>query len=324
MPSALRLSIALATYNGARYLGEQLESFVRQRRPPDELVVCDDASTDDTPAILRDFEKHAPFPVRIEVNPERLGGVGNFTRAISLCSGDAILLSDQDDVWLPEKVAALESSLAGAPGATLAFGDTSLVDGALRPLGHTGFDSLGLRGGALAKIEAGHVLEALLRFNVVTGAAMAFRAELRDLALPVGRGWVHDEWIAAIASAVGSVVVIDRPLILYRQHDHQQIGLPKRGFLEKVDRAWRMGEPYMLRALERAEALRDRLRESDRPLLHSSYRALLDGKCLHARRRLEMRRGASRPGEVARALVRGDYARFDRGWAAALQDLFMP
>jgi glycosyltransferase involved in cell wall biosynthesis len=101
---ALRLSIALATYNGEPYLAEQLESFATQRRRPDELVVCDDASTDATAAIVERFSYAAPFAVRLEVNATRLGCAGNFARALSLCTGDVLFLSDQDDVWLADKL----------------------------------------------------------------------------------------------------------------------------------------------------------------------------------------------------------------------------
>jgi len=101
----LFLSIALATYNGERYIGEQLDSILRQTRLPDELVVFDDASVDATQAIVLDFARHAPFPVRFQVNSVRLGSTRNFEMAIRACGGDIIFLCDQDDVWYPDKIA---------------------------------------------------------------------------------------------------------------------------------------------------------------------------------------------------------------------------
>src|SRR3712207_5989304 len=100
----MSLSVALCTYDGARYLPEQLESLARQRRLPDELVVCDDGSADDTVDVVRRFADRAPFAVRLSLNPQNLGFVKNFEQAIRLCRGDLIALADQDDVWHPQKL----------------------------------------------------------------------------------------------------------------------------------------------------------------------------------------------------------------------------
>ncbi|MBW2422395.1 MAG: glycosyltransferase, partial [Deltaproteobacteria bacterium] len=105
--SGARISVAMATCEGAPYLDAQLESLRTQSRPPDELVLCDDHSADETPAIAEAFARRAPFSVRIERNPQRLGITANFEKAVSLCSGDLIFLADQDDVWKPTKIEAL-------------------------------------------------------------------------------------------------------------------------------------------------------------------------------------------------------------------------
>ena len=94
MSARLSLSIALAAYNGERFIGEQLDSIARQTRLPDDLVIFDDASTDTTVSIVRDFARHAPFPVRLQVNPERLGSTHNFEAAIHACGGEIIFLCD--------------------------------------------------------------------------------------------------------------------------------------------------------------------------------------------------------------------------------------
>src|SRR5947208_14214106 len=102
------ISVAMCTYNGERFLKEQLESLAAQTRQPDELVVCDDRSTDSTPHIVEAFARAAPFPVRLEVNDRCLGSTKNFEHAILRCTGALIALSDQDDVWHPEKLALQE------------------------------------------------------------------------------------------------------------------------------------------------------------------------------------------------------------------------
>src|ERR1700721_581226 len=113
----MNLSIALCTYNGERFLPEQLRSIGEQSRLPDELVGCDDASTDRTLGIIEDFARQAPFPVRIEVNAANSGSTPNFAKAIGMCKGDSIVLADQDDVWVPSKLAALETALTFNPEA---------------------------------------------------------------------------------------------------------------------------------------------------------------------------------------------------------------
>src|SRR5690349_6024675 len=124
----LSLSIALASYNGGRYIREQLDSIARQTRLPDELVISDDASTDSTPEIIEEFARSAPFPVHFLKNSERLGAIGNFEAAIRACKGTIIFLCDQDDVWYPEKVALMEECFIDHPEAGAVFSDGDVVD----------------------------------------------------------------------------------------------------------------------------------------------------------------------------------------------------
>ena len=104
----MKISIAMCTWNGISYLPSQLDSIAKQTRRPDELVICDDASRDNTIVLLRSFAVTANFPVHIIENPARLGSTANFSKAISLCQGDVIVFSDQDDVWQIEKLAMIE------------------------------------------------------------------------------------------------------------------------------------------------------------------------------------------------------------------------
>ena len=104
-------SIALATYNGEKFLQRQLDTLAAQTRLPDEMAVCDDGSTDGTLEILRQFAETAPFPVRIFQNLKNLGPGRNFRKAFSLCEGDVTFFCDQDDVWFPEKLETLVRDL---------------------------------------------------------------------------------------------------------------------------------------------------------------------------------------------------------------------
>src|SRR5467141_2319930 len=124
----LCISVAMCTYNGARFLPEQLESMAAQTRLPGELVVCDDRSTDESVEIVRNFARAAPFPVRLEMNEENLGSTKNFEKAIELCQGEIIALADQDDVWRPEKLSCIAGVLEPDDRIGAIFSDAELID----------------------------------------------------------------------------------------------------------------------------------------------------------------------------------------------------
>jgi glycosyltransferase involved in cell wall biosynthesis len=123
-----QISVALCTYNGERFLARQLASIQQQTRTPDELVVCDDCSTDSTIEILKDFAASAGFPVRIIRNEQNLGFVANFEQAIRLCQGDLIALCDQDDIWYPTRLERSQQEFAAHPEAGLVFSDADVMD----------------------------------------------------------------------------------------------------------------------------------------------------------------------------------------------------
>src|ERR1700760_1987549 len=116
-----KISVALCTYNGERFLGRQLASIQQQTRLPDELVACDDCSTDRTLEILNDFAAAAGFPVNIIRNEEKLGVAANFERAIRLCQGSLIALCDQDDIWYPSRLERSEEEFVAHPDVGLVF-----------------------------------------------------------------------------------------------------------------------------------------------------------------------------------------------------------
>jgi glycosyltransferase involved in cell wall biosynthesis len=217
----------MCTYNGELYLREQLDSIAAQTRLPDELVVCDDGSGDSTVAILDGFAAAAPFPVRILVNCSRLGTPKNFERAIGLTTGEIITLSDQDDVWYPHKLERLEQQLARSERIGLVFSDADIVDDRLRPAGYRLWEALRAFERNRRLIARGRLFEALLRENLVTGCTMAFRSRYKDLVIPVSREWIHDGWIALLIAAVADVGRIDEPLLAYRQHGANQIGVER-------------------------------------------------------------------------------------------------
>lgn len=320
----MRLSICLCTYNGARYLGEQLASFERQTRLPDELVVCDDGSSDGTRDILVAFRERAPYPVRVVVNETRLGPAKNFEKAIGLCTGDLIALSDQDDVWLPERLALGEAALAADSGAGLAFSDATIVDEALRPLGYGLWDAIAFAPEEQVRVRGGDAMPVLLRHQVVTGMTMTFRATLRPWVLPIPPSWIQDGWIALLVAATGRLLPIAQPLVLYRQHVGSRIGAARMGWRELLRRARRPGVGSGLATdVERFRAAREHLQAAAGVPLRAGAAAGLDDMLAH----LEVRNSLERPRlkrlvPVLREAATGRYQRYSRGAQSVAQDLF--
>ena len=200
MPS---LSIAMATYNGGGFIADQLASFIAQQRQPDELVICDDASSDDTVEQVERFAATAPLTVRIERNAERLGYSANFAKAISLCSGDIILISDQDDQWFETKLATVERELEAHPELLMVVNDQQIVEGE-KPLGTTIFGNNRKMG--------------VPQSEYIAGSCTALRKQLRDIVLPVPAAVPYDGWIGLIGHYLGVKGLIDQPLQIYRRH----------------------------------------------------------------------------------------------------------
>lgn len=240
MSTPPRVSVALCTYNGAGFVREQLESILAQTVRPDQLVVADDGSTDGTLDVLRPvLEAAIASGVSVVVLPGegRLGVSKNFERALERCDGDVVFLSDQDDRWHPDHVSDLVATLA-EEDALLVHADAQLIDDAGDPLEGGLFRSLVLTSKERAAMEAGDYLPVLVRRNVVTGATVALDARLLSEALPIGDGWVHDEWLAMVAALTGRVALSPRPTVDYRQHASNVIGAGQRSVRAIVSRVF--------------------------------------------------------------------------------------
>jgi glycosyltransferase involved in cell wall biosynthesis len=318
------VSVAMGTYQGAAYLAEQLASIAAQTRLPDELVVCDDGSADDSTAIVRRFAADAPFPVRLETSPHNLGVRENFAKAVGLCRGHLIFLADQDDVWMPDRVRVLAEALAQNPLAGFAFSDAELVDSSRRRLGRRLWESVRFGRREQRSVARGRAFDVLLRHNVVTGATMAFRAQYRDLILPIPPGWVHDGWFALMIAAVASCVAVPQPLVEYRQHSGQQIGARPRTLREDYLRVKGRTAADFQAIADAYAAARSRLLESGRALVDGRTIASLDQKIEHFRAKARMRScRAWRLPLVLRELAACHYLKYSTGWRSLAQDLFL-
>ncbi|HEX5258778.1 MAG TPA: glycosyltransferase [Sphingomicrobium sp.] len=224
--ASLSISVAMATFNGSAYLGQQLADLAAQTTLPAELVVCDDGSTDETLDILEQFAASAPFRVRVRRNPERLGYRSNFLKCASLCQSDLIAFCDQDDRWLPTKLATMLTYFDD-PDVLLAFHGAAIIAQDERPLGH--FAQAARPIGASPPLSGSPWTFAL-------GFTQIFRRSLCDcdrwwpLSLDHNSAEVrmaHDQWYFFLASVLGTIVNVDTPLVRYRQHDRNVFGWSK-------------------------------------------------------------------------------------------------
>lgn len=216
------VSIALATYNGATFLGEQLASLARQNRLPDELVVTDDASSDTTIAMLEAFSADAPFPVRIHQNPVRLGYRANFMKAMQLCQSNLIALCDQDDIWDADKLTVAVRALED-PEVLLFFHGATLIDRAGMPLGTASIMSLPARSPPLSFFP----LMNPYGFSIVFRRSLVASAQHWDLSIDTmdqTSRMAHDQWVFFLASVFGTIAYSDAHLVQYRQHGGNAYG----------------------------------------------------------------------------------------------------
>ncbi|MES2092853.1 MAG: glycosyltransferase family 2 protein [Actinomycetota bacterium] len=231
------VSVALCSHNGAPYIEAQLLSILHQTVLPAEIVLSDDASTDDTVAIAQRVTRdHPDVALTVLRNPVALGVTTNFERAIRACSGELIALCDQDDVWHPDRLARVVREFDGRPELDLVFTDARLVDSRGVSLGLTLFGVLKLAPADRDAVHSGDGFAVFMRRNIATGATTMLRRRLLNSALPFPSGWVHDEWLAAIATVVGRVDLVDETLIDYRQHASNQIGVAYPTLRHKVRR----------------------------------------------------------------------------------------
>jgi glycosyltransferase involved in cell wall biosynthesis len=317
----MEFSVALCTYNGGRFIAEQLASIRTQSVQPRELVVCDDGSTDNTLAIVEQFAAAAPFAVRVVRNAINLRSTANFAQAISLCTSDVIVLCDQDDRWRPEKLARFRQLWTQSPETDLVFTDAELIDETGASLGRRLWDSIDFTPLLRRQVAHGEPFRVLLKRYIMTGATMAFRSGLRDRVLPISPDWVHDAWIAVIAAATESrIALLSEPLTEYRQHAGQQIGSQQRSYWQQFQYARSFTGPDLLRQANEWATVADRVAEL-RGRTHP-WAVELQEKAAHLRRRARARQlGWQGWPTILGELITGRYERYSRGWKMFLVDL---
>ncbi len=325
----MKVSVALATCNGESYLHEQLDSLARQHRLPDELIVSDDASTDDTREIIHGFAGTAPFKVILLESRRRQGYAENFSRALSRCSGDLVFLCDQDDVWFKDKIAIMTAFAAADDKGQCFMNDALLTDARLNSQGVSKWQQIR---------AAGLPDEAF-----VMGCCAAVKRLLLELALPLPRAaGAHDNWLVGLADRLSLTRRHEQVLQYYRRHGGNASGffvnqssalsvgnrlsrklesLPRKLFSgEALDREWVWESALWKRLRQQRERWSMLLEEQEIQAVIRDSEAYLH--VLESRRRLRQLPLWQRPSRIAACWRDGVYEA-SGGRAGAIKDLFL-
>ncbi len=220
------LSASVLTYNGAAYIKKQLDSILTQTQMVDEIVICDDGSTDNTISIIRDYQNNYPNLIHLYQNEQQLGSTKNMEKCLGLVKGDIVFLADQDDIWLPHKVASLFAFFEANPSIDAVFSNATLINevDAVLPELHL-WDIIGFPEATLP--AEFNLFEFLYRVdNIVTGAGLAIKnvGPLLAQPFPTVQGLLHDGWIALYYASQGKLAYFREALFQYRIHAAQQMG----------------------------------------------------------------------------------------------------
>ncbi len=209
------VSIAVCTYNGEKFLVEQLDSLINQTYNNLEVIVVDDGSKDNTINILQSYVGRFPNIV-LHQNEVNLGYIKNFEKAIGLCKGEFIALSDQDDIWLPNKI---EVQVAEIGDNILIYHDSEFIN-------DKGI-SIGKKMSDVIKMYWGDSFKPFLFFNCISGHQCLFKKSLVAYSIPFPKEIFHDRWLAFTATNNGSIKYLDIPLVKYRQHENSDTNILK-------------------------------------------------------------------------------------------------
>jgi glycosyltransferase involved in cell wall biosynthesis len=306
-----KISVAMAAFEGENFISRQVESILCQTRAPDEIIICDDSRNSHTWDAIKDIaEKHEDI-VKYFRNDSQLGVSKNFEKAISLCSGDIIFLSDQDDVWETTKVAELSSLLNDNPDCGGSFCNSELVDEDLKPLGVTHWDLRGFNG------DGG--MDFFLKRVPAAGHNMAFKSDMKNLLLPFPElKECHDTWIGLLIATVSGWAVCDKVLTKFRQHDSNLSQAGRGGQLKAALDSIKSGADRW-NAVLYGELIKRLTGKVEPEILE-----MLEDRREHSAVRAEMNHNIfKRLPLICREIKNKRYFKYGRGWKNVIQDTFL-
>lgn len=326
----MNFSVALCTYNGEKFIEEQLASIVNQTVPVQEIVIFDDASTDRTVEIIESFiaRNIEPIAFNLFVNSKPLGISRNFEACISATSHEWIFLSDQDDVWRPNKIEILRKAIEEFPNSLLFCTNANLVTESLEPLGYSLFEALSLSSKESFQLRTNEAFSALLRRNLATGATMLLHKSLFMRAVPFPESWVHDEWLAIISAYFNEFMQLSDKTISYRQHSSNSIGATKLSLRRRISKYREPRSERNAHLVQRAIAL-EAFTESHNNIERGLFQLEYDDKikrysAFHRKRLLFPTNRLHRIFPILGLMISGQYSVNALGVRDAFKDFIQP
>ena len=324
-----KISIAMATFEGRKFIEKQFESLLQQTRLPDEIIIYDDASSDDTVSILKDLKKRAPFRVEIIQGSKNLGVNTAFFTALAACNGTYIFFCDQDDVWEPKKIEMIVATFDSNPNIAVVFSNASQINENNITLQMSLWEQIKFNKKKIQNFEHNPLDQLLKGGNFIYGMSAAFRLEsIKHFSSIIKQdiGMTHDTWYALHVIGVGwKGVALDEKLVCYRRHDLQNtsvnININKVEGIQARKEARRTQNFMLIKALEvvmnnvsNATYVRSR-----KCKLETVRQISLKIQHLTLREKL---RDSRNPLLGLRALVSKGYWQFAKGPVSVLRDLW--
>lgn len=225
-------SVIVCTYNGELYIEEQLRSILNQTILPNEIILVDDISNDSTVEVARRVLSEYSVDFKIIINDTNLGVTKNFEKACMCVSKEIVFFSDQDDIWLENKIEICIKKFTEDSKLNLLFTNALLVNEKCESLNRTMWDQIGYKPRNFSQKK---YFNNIIKGNFVTGATMSCRMSFIKQAIPFPKVLFHDEWLALMAKSTGNVMSINENLIKYRQHSNNVVGATSISMKRKID-----------------------------------------------------------------------------------------
>ena len=248
------IGIVIATYNGEKYIEEQINSIINQTLKPDLIIISDGGSKDNTIELSKKILSNSNIEYQILVSDKQLSVKDNFEKGIRKCDTDIVFCADQDDYWLPTKIIDFLEAFENNDAA-MVFSNAYIVDEKLGKTGKTLWEAIGFyvnKDQLIFERADRNFLDELNRHNVVTGMCMAFKGMYKDELLPFSNYSIHDVWITYRMNQLGKIVALNKPEVLYRQHGNNVIGVQK-----SVKRSMKNRNTYYERVIFRIKFIED-------------------------------------------------------------------
>jgi len=313
-----KISVAMAAYNGEKFIVEQIESILTQSVIADEIIICDDSPDESTFRAIQHLIATFPLIIKYHHNDTQLGVSKNFEKAVSLCSGNIIFLADQDDVWQTDKIEILSALIDNSGSPSGAFCDSALVNELLMPLERTHWELRGFTPDLL-RTDAFGQFAVFCRRVPPTGHNMAFSAKLKDVLLPFPPlPECHDTWIGLIIAATSGWALTNKKLTLWRQHSANVSQADRRSQLQEALESIK-NNTFQWNAILFEELFR-RLSESTYRI-ETGIMELIRDRCEHSAARAKMQCNIfKRIPLILGEIINRRYFKYARGWKSVFQD----